>query len=83
MAVGNAAGDGARMALLNRQQRLVAQEAAETVEYVETAVEPMFQDYFVAAMALPHADDSFPHLEGIMADIATRVAGMSSTRPIV
>lgn len=65
-AVGNSAGDGARIALLNAEQRRLAAQAARRVEYVETAVEPAFQDHFVAAMALPHARDSFPHLAGII-----------------
>lgn len=65
-AVGNSAGDGARIALLNAAQREVAAQAARAVEYVETAVEPAFQEHFVAAMALPHATDPFPHLQGII-----------------
>ncbi len=69
-AVGNSAGDGARIALLNAEQRLLAQQAARAVEYVETAAEPKFQEYFVAAMWLPHAHDPFPHLEqmGLLAE---------------
>lgn len=65
-AVGNAAGDGARIALVNAEQRLVAQRAARAVEYVETAIEPRFQEHFVAAMNLPHASDPFPHLSDIL-----------------
>jgi uncharacterized 2Fe-2S/4Fe-4S cluster protein (DUF4445 family) len=65
-AVGNAAGDGARLALLNLEQRRLAARAARDVEYVETAVEGRFQEYFVAAMNLPHASDPFPHLAGII-----------------
>jgi uncharacterized 2Fe-2S/4Fe-4S cluster protein (DUF4445 family) len=61
-AVGNAAGDGARIALLNREKRLEAQKIARWVRYVETAVDPNFQDEFVGAIHLPHATDSFPHL---------------------
>jgi uncharacterized 2Fe-2S/4Fe-4S cluster protein (DUF4445 family) len=64
--IGNAAGDGARIALVNAAQREVARQAARAVEYVETAVEPRFQDYFVAAMGLPHGSDPFPHLAGII-----------------
>ena len=66
VAVGNSAGDGARIALLNAGQRHVAEQAARAVEYVETAVQPGFQDEFVAAMALPHASDSFPHLAELL-----------------
>ncbi|MEJ2150716.1 MAG: ASKHA domain-containing protein [Chloroflexota bacterium] len=64
--IGNAAGDGARIALVNAAQREVARRAARAVEYVETAVEPHFQDYFVAAMGLPHGSEPFPHLAGII-----------------
>jgi uncharacterized 2Fe-2S/4Fe-4S cluster protein (DUF4445 family) len=65
-AVGNAAGDGARIALLNRERRQEAQEIARWVQYVETAVEPEFQEEFVAAMHLPHQSDAFPHLDGLL-----------------
>jgi uncharacterized 2Fe-2S/4Fe-4S cluster protein (DUF4445 family) len=63
-AVGNAAGDGARIALLNREKRASAQSLAYRVRYIETAVDPAFQEEFVGALHLPHASDPFPHLEG-------------------
>lgn len=66
VAVGNAAGDGARIALLNREQRLEAARIAQTVEHVQTAVHPEFQAEFVGAMAMPHASDPYPHLEGLI-----------------
>jgi uncharacterized 2Fe-2S/4Fe-4S cluster protein (DUF4445 family) len=66
VAVGNAAGDGARIALLNRQKRQEAQEVARQVKYIETAVDPEFQDEFVGAIHIPHAEDSFPHLENLL-----------------
>lgn len=72
--VGNSAGDGARIALLNRQQREEARRLARWVQYIGIALEPNFQEEFVEAMPLPHADDSFPHLEQILADAATRRA---------
>lgn len=53
VAVGNAAGDGARIALLDREARAEAARLAQTVEYVSIAVEPSFQDEFVAAMSFP------------------------------
>lgn len=65
-AVGNAAGDGARIALLNRHKRLEAQQISQEIKYIETAVDPHFQEAFVAALHLPHASDSFPHLEGLL-----------------
>ncbi len=65
-AVGNSAGDGARIALLNIEQREIAARAAHAVEYVETGGTTTFQDRFVDAMTLPHASDSFPHLDGAL-----------------
>jgi uncharacterized 2Fe-2S/4Fe-4S cluster protein (DUF4445 family) len=62
--VGNAAGDGARIALLNRARRKEAQEIADRVQYVETALASDFQDEFISALHLPHASDPFPHLAG-------------------
>jgi uncharacterized 2Fe-2S/4Fe-4S cluster protein (DUF4445 family) len=64
-AVGNAAGDGARIALLSRTKRREAREAARWVDYVETAVEMEFQNQFVAAINFPHTSDLFPHLDGL------------------
>jgi len=72
-AVGNAAGDGARIALLNRHKRLEAQHISEWVTYVETAVHPDFQDEFVGAIHLPHANDAFPHLNGLLPEAVPMV----------
>ncbi len=66
VAVGNAAGDGARIALLNRSKRREAQELAVRVHYIETAVAPDFQDEFVDAIHIPHASDAYPHLAAIL-----------------
>lgn len=66
IAVGNAAGDGARIALLNRESRVEAVHLARRVNYVSIAVESNFQEEFVAAMALPHASDLFPHLSEVL-----------------
>ncbi len=49
---GNAAGTGARIALLNRAARDEIEWVVRRVEKVETAVEPRFQEHFVAAMSL-------------------------------
>jgi uncharacterized 2Fe-2S/4Fe-4S cluster protein (DUF4445 family) len=65
-AVGNAAGDGARIALLNRHKRLEAQEIAHWIRYIETAIDPDFQKEFVDALYLPHRRDAYPHLAGIL-----------------
>jgi uncharacterized 2Fe-2S/4Fe-4S cluster protein (DUF4445 family) len=69
-AVGNAAGDGARIALLNRHKRQEAQRIARWVRYIETAVDPNFQDEFVGAIHIPHKTDAFPHLEGLLPETA-------------
>ncbi len=71
-AVGNAAGDGARMILLDRSKRAEAQWAARWVTYVETAVEPSFQEAFVEAIPIPHARDPFPHVAQVLARAQTR-----------
>ena len=67
-AVGNAAGDGARMILLDKAKRSEAQWAARWVRYVETAVEPGFQDEFVGAINIPHASDTFSNLQEYVAE---------------
>ena len=64
-AVGNAAGDGARIALLSKVRRAEAALAARQVEYIETAIDPHFQEEFVAALHFPHMSDGFPHLEAL------------------
>ncbi len=62
-AVGNAAGTGAMMALLNRDYRREIERTATQVEKIETALEPDFQQLFIDAMALPNKVDPFPNLE--------------------
>ena len=61
--VGNAAGTGARIALVNRGARREIDAVVGRIEKVETAVEPRFQEHFVAAMAIPHKTAPRPHLE--------------------
>jgi uncharacterized 2Fe-2S/4Fe-4S cluster protein (DUF4445 family) len=67
-AVGNAAGDGARLALLNVDKRREADEVAREVEYVELTVEPDFEKLFGQAMWIPHMKDAFPHLSQLLAE---------------
>ncbi len=64
--IGNAAGDGARIALLSTDKRKEANDVARRVEYVELALEEDFNDRFGEAMQFPHMFDAFPHLEGIL-----------------
>jgi uncharacterized 2Fe-2S/4Fe-4S cluster protein (DUF4445 family) len=50
--VGNAAGTGARLALISRQQRVAAAEVAQRVHYIELAGVPNFSDLFAQSMYL-------------------------------
>ena len=65
--VGNAAGAGARLALLNLDKRRHIEALVTRIEKIETAVEPLFQQHFVEAMALPHKTAPFPHLREVVA----------------
>ncbi len=64
--VGNAAGTGARIALLNFPSRLEIGEILPKVEKVETAIEPKFQEYFIEAMAIPHKTDPYEELAKVV-----------------
>jgi uncharacterized 2Fe-2S/4Fe-4S cluster protein (DUF4445 family) len=57
---GNAAGTGARIALLNRESRALIEQQVRDVVKIETAVEPRFQEHFVAAMAIPGGEKPAP-----------------------
>ena len=59
---GNAAGTGARIALCNIGARAEVERVVGEITKVETAIEPRFQEHFVAANAIPHASDPFPEL---------------------
>lgn len=63
---GNAAGVGARIALLNGRARDEIERMARRIEKIETAIAPSFQQHFVAAMAFPHAEIPFPHLSKVV-----------------
>ena len=63
---GNAAGTGARIALLNAESRNVIETLVKNIEKIETALEPKFQDYFVDAMAFPNKKDPFPNLFSVV-----------------
>jgi uncharacterized 2Fe-2S/4Fe-4S cluster protein (DUF4445 family) len=83
-AAGNAAGTGALIALLSNDARREIEGVVRTVEKVETAVEPRFQEHFVDAMAFPHATAPSTHLATIV-DLPPRPDGggdraVSSTR---
>ncbi|MGL4310988.1 MAG: ASKHA domain-containing protein, partial [Paracoccaceae bacterium] len=63
---GNAAGTGARIALCNKSARARVEALVGQIHKVETAIEPRFQEHFVAANAIPHATAPFPHLVGVV-----------------
>jgi uncharacterized 2Fe-2S/4Fe-4S cluster protein (DUF4445 family) len=79
-AAGNAAGSGAIIALLSASARLEIEEVASRIEKVETAVEPRFQEHFVAAMGIPHSSHEFPHLSAILPQGGTRPRGRRGGR---
>ena len=59
---GNSAGSGARIALLNYEMKKEIETQVREIEKVETAIEPKFQDFFVAASNIPNGVDKFPKL---------------------
>ncbi len=63
---GNAAGTGARIALLNRESRREIEENVRRIGKIETALEPRFQEHFVNASALPNAVEPFTGLRRIV-----------------
>ncbi|WP_294611098.1 ASKHA domain-containing protein [uncultured Roseovarius sp.] len=63
---GNAAGTGARIALCNVAARAEIERVVGQITKVETAIEPKFQEHFVAANAIPHKTDPFPELAKIV-----------------
>jgi uncharacterized 2Fe-2S/4Fe-4S cluster protein (DUF4445 family) len=63
---GNAAGTGARIALLNTRARSEIEETVRQIEKIETAVEPRFQEHFVNASAIPNSVEPFPILNTLV-----------------
>ena len=53
--IGNAAGMGAAMAVLNTNERKKIINAVKYINKIETATEQKFQDYFISAMKFPTA----------------------------
>jgi len=71
---GNAAGTGARIALLNEESRAEIEQVVRNVEKIETAVEPNFQQLFIDAMAFPNKVDAFPELSKVVTLPAVKAA---------
>ena len=65
--VGNAAGTGARIALLDGTARQEIEQVVRDVEKIETAVEPRFQEHFLEAMAFPHKTEPYTRLRAAVA----------------
>ena len=70
-AVGNAAGDGARIALLNVEKRNEIGPVTRKVERFELPTDPEFQNQFMLATSFPHMSEAFPHIAHL---IPNRVA---------
>ena len=63
---GNAAGTGARIALLNTTARAEIEQTVHNIHKIETAIEPRFQEHFVNASNIPNAVETFPNLFSIL-----------------
>ncbi|MCG6883212.1 MAG: ATP-binding protein, partial [Silicimonas sp.] len=63
---GNAAGTGARIALCDISARARIEAEVKRIEKVETAIEPRFQEHFIAANAIPHATAPFAELSKVV-----------------
>ncbi len=63
---GNAAGTGARIALLDSRSRKTIQDIVRRIEKIETAIEPRFQAHFVDSMAIPHKTHPYPNLRQVV-----------------
>ena len=63
---GNAAGTGARIALLDSRSRATIEALVRRVEKIETAIEPQFQAHFVDAMSIPHRTADYPNLRKVV-----------------
>jgi uncharacterized 2Fe-2S/4Fe-4S cluster protein (DUF4445 family) len=76
-AAGNAAGTGARIALCNRAARREVERLTRLIHKVETAIEPRFQEHFLAASDLPHATAPFDRLRAVapLPDASFRTGG--------
>jgi uncharacterized 2Fe-2S/4Fe-4S cluster protein (DUF4445 family) len=77
---GNAAGTGARIALLDRRARGDVEQLVRRIEKIETAIEPRFQALFVEAMALPHLTAPYPNLREAVALPERKAAAADAAR---
>ena len=49
----------------NGRTKAIAREVKK-IEKIETATEPLFQEYFVGAMSIPHNSDPFDELSKVV-----------------
>jgi len=63
---GNAAGTGARIALLNTEARTEIEQIVRQIHKIETAIEPRFQEHFVNASNIPNSAEPFPILNSLV-----------------
>jgi uncharacterized 2Fe-2S/4Fe-4S cluster protein (DUF4445 family) len=71
--VGNSAGDGARIALLNIEKRREALEVAARLNKYELPTDPDFQNQFMQAMNIPHKTENFPHIADLIPHSDTNI----------
>jgi uncharacterized 2Fe-2S/4Fe-4S cluster protein (DUF4445 family) len=77
---GNAAGTGARIALLDSRSRATIEAIVRRVEKIETALEPRFQTHFVEAMAIPHKTAPYTQLRSAVELPAPKAAVQNDGR---
>ena len=76
---GNAAGSGAIMALLSGEARTEVERLVRSVEKIETATEPRFQEHFVASLGIPHKTADYPRLSEVV-DLPERTGNTKGRR---
>jgi uncharacterized 2Fe-2S/4Fe-4S cluster protein (DUF4445 family) len=76
---GNAAGAGAIIALLSKTARSEVEHLVSTVEKIETATEPRFQEHFVGALGIPHKTAPYPRLAEVV-DLPERMVATGGRR---
>ncbi len=77
---GNAAGAGARIALLDGSARAEIETWVRRIEKVETAVADRFQHHFINAMAIPNKEEPFPELAKVVTLPAPKQAADTDRR---
>ncbi len=76
--LGNAAGVGAKLVLLDRSQRPETERIIDEVEYYEIAGTDIFQEKFMESMYLPHKDfELYPHVEARIEERRTERPGQA------